>query len=103
MSGKNINSSVKEKKYPVRRCIGCGESFLKNDLIRVVRTPEGEIILDRTGKASGRGVYVCPKVECFKKGRKTGRFSSNLNSMIPDEIYEKIEKEIREIKEIGSI
>ena len=89
---------IKEKKYPVRRCIGCNGSFLKKELLRVVRTPEGDIILDKTGKASGRGVYVCPKTECFKKGRKSGRFSTNLEHMIPEDIYNRIEKEIKEIE-----
>ena len=58
------------KKIPLRRCAGCGEQKEKRALIRVVRTPEGEIKLDSTGKANGRGVYLCPDASCLKKARK---------------------------------
>lgn len=62
----------------------------KNELVRVVRTPDGNIILDKTGKLSGRGAYLCPKLSCFNKARKAKRFESALEVEIPAEIYEKL-------------
>ena len=83
------------KKIPLRKCTGCGEKFKKIDLIRVVRTPEGTIEIDRIGKAAGRGAYICRDPECFKRSRKARRLESNLECKIPDEIYEAIEEEIK--------
>ena len=79
---------------PERRCTGCGEHFPKNTLIRVLRTPEGEIILDVTGKRSGRGAYICKSIDCFKKARRARRIESSLECSVPDEIYERMEKEL---------
>ena len=84
----------KKKKTPERRCVGCGESKDKRELIRVVRTPEGEVCLDATGKKSGRGAYICHSLSCFKKARKSKRIESSLNISIPEEIYEKLESEL---------
>lgn len=84
------------KKIPVRRCVGCGEHFPKNTLIRVLRTPTGEITLDLIGKASGRGAYLCHSVECFRRARKSGRISASLECAIPDEVYERLEEKINE-------
>jgi len=92
-NGQNVN---KTKKMPERRCIGCMESFNKKDLIRVVRSAEGEVSLDFTGKKSGRGAYICKSPDCFKKARKSNRFGKNLNCEIPEEIYEKLEAELEE-------
>ena len=78
------------KKIPERKCLGCAERRPKNELIRVVRTPEGEILIDRTGKRSGRGAYLCPELACFNKARKAKRFESALEVEIPAEIYEKL-------------
>ncbi len=86
----------KTKKMPERRCIGCMESFNKKDLIRVVRSAEGEVSLDFTGKKSGRGAYICKNSACFKKAKKAGRFSKNLNCEVPDEIYRRLETELEE-------
>lgn len=83
-----------QKKTPERKCVGCGVSKEKKLLIRVVRDPEGNISLDATGKKSGRGAYLCPDPACFKKARKSKRLEGNLNSVIPDEIYERLEAEI---------
>ena len=82
------------KKVPQRRCVGCGESFPKSDLLRVVRTPEGEVVLDFTGKLNGRGAYVCKKAECFRTAGKKKRLSSNLSAEIPEEVLERLEREI---------
>ena len=83
-----------EKKIPTRRCTGCGEHFPKNTLIRVLRTPEGEIILDLTGKRNGRGAYICKNAACLKKARKSRRIESSLDCSISEELYEKMEEEL---------
>ena len=83
-----------QKRVPERKCVGCGVSKEKKSLIRVVRDPEGNIFLDATGKKSGRGAYICPSSTCFKKARKSKRLESNLNSVIPDDIYDRLEAEI---------
>ena len=85
---------MKMKKVPERRCVGCGESFPKSTLIRVVRTPEEDVVLDVTGKKNGRGAYICKKAECFRTARKKNRFSTNLSVAIPEEILDRLEAEI---------
>ena len=85
---------LKPKKIPERRCVGCGERKEKRELIRVLRTPEGEIVLDRTGKRSGRGAYLCPNAECLRKARKTRRLQTSLETEIPDSVFEALEREI---------
>lgn len=82
------------RKTPTRRCTGCGEHFPKNTLIRVLRTPEGEIILDLTGKKSGRGAYICKSSSCLKKARRAKRLESSLECAIPDAVYERMEEEL---------
>ena len=89
---------VKKKKIPERRCVGCNETKEKKQLIRVVRTPEGDVVLDATGKKSGRGAYICHSLSCFKKARKSKRLETGLNVQIPEEIYERLEKELSEEK-----
>ena len=84
------------KKQPERRCTGCGEHFPKSSLIRVVRSPEGEISLDFNGKKSGRGAYICPSEACFKKARKSNRIANILECSIPEEIYDEMQKCIAE-------
>ena len=91
-----------DKKIPMRRCVGCGESFPKKSLVRVVRTPEGEITLDDTGKLNGRGAYVCRSSECFKTARKKRRFASNLGSGIPEELLDSLEERIKAWEKEGS-
>ena len=86
------NSPV--RKIPTRRCTGCGEHFPKNTLIRVLRTPEGEVTLDLTGKMSGRGAYICKNPSCLKKARKSRRIESSLECAISEELYEKMEEEL---------
>lgn len=83
------------RKIPTRRCTGCGEHFPKNTLIRVLRTPEGEVVLDMTGKKSGRGAYICKSAACLKKARKGKRIEHSLECIISDELYEKMEEELR--------
>ncbi len=82
------------KKEPLRMCTGCGEMKPKAQLIRIVRSKDGEISLDATGKKSGRGAYVCKSVECFEKMRKSRRLEKAFSEKIPDEIFVKMEKEL---------
>ena len=84
-----------EKKVPLRRCAGCNEQKMKKELIRVVRTPEGGVELDRTGKANGRGVYLCPDVACLQKARKAKRLERSLEVSIPDEIWAVLEEHLK--------
>lgn len=82
------------KKTPLRQCVGCREMMPKKELLRVIRTPEEEVILDSTGKQNGRGAYLCKSVECFKKARKTKGLERSLKVAIPEEVYDKLEKEM---------
>ena len=86
--------NTSQKKIPVRRCVGCGEHLPKAELVRVLRTPEGEVVLDLTGKKSGRGAYICKKAQCLKKARKSRRIEASLECSIPDAVYDKMEEEI---------
>lgn len=82
------------KKKPERRCTGCGEHFPKTELIRIVRSPEGEISLDRSGRAAGRGAYLCHSPLCLRRARKSRRLEQNLACPIPDAVYEMLEGEL---------
>ena len=82
------------KKIPERRCVGCGEHFPKSELVRVLRTPDGEVVLDLTGKKSGRGAYICKAAACLKKARKSKRLDTSLECTIPTEVYDRMEEEI---------
>ena len=84
------------KKIPERMCSGCGEHRPKRELIRVVRSPEGEISLDLTGRKNGRGAYLCPRAECLQKARRARRIERSLGCPIPDEVYDDMEKELRQ-------
>lgn len=78
----------------MRMCTGCGEMFDKRELVRVVKSPEGEVSLDLTGKKSGRGAYVCKNIECLKKARKKKAFERAFSMQIEDAVYDKMEEEI---------
>ena len=82
------------KKIPLRQCIGCGEMKNKMEMIRVIKTPEGEILLDATGRKNGRGAYLCPSGECLKKAVKNKGLERSFKMAIPKEIYENLEKEM---------
>ena len=84
----------KVKKIPQRHCVGCRAMKDKKDLIRVVRTPEGEIVLDSTGKRSGRGAYLCPDPACLKKARKGRALERAFSLAIPDEVYDALEAQM---------
>ena len=85
---------MKVKKIPLRMCTGCMEMKPKKELIRVVKTPEGEVSVDLTGKKSGRGAYVCKNAECLEKAFKAKRLSRNLDVVIDEEIYNRLREEI---------
>lgn len=82
------------KKIPQRQCVGCREMKDKRELIRVVKSPEGEISLDFRGKKPGRGAYVCPNAECLKKARKSRALERAFSAQIPPEVYEALEQEM---------
>ena len=82
------------RKIPQRKCVGCGTSKDKKELIRVVRNAEGEISVDLTGKKNGRGAYVCKEAACLKKAQKAKRIERAFDCAIPDEIFEKMEQEL---------
>jgi len=87
---------MKARKIPERQCLGCNEHKPKIELLRVVKTPEGEILLDFTGKKSGRGAYICKDVKCLKKARKSKRIDANRGVSVPDEVYDRMERELSE-------
>ena len=87
---------MKTKKIPMRMCLGCGEMKPKRELIRVVKSKEGDISLDLTGKKSGRGAYICKIVVCFEKARKARKFERSFSCMISEDIYNSMEGELRE-------
>ena len=85
------------KKIPLRQCIGCGEMKSKKEMIRVIKTAEDQILLDATRRKNGRGAYLCPSMECFKKAVKGRGLERSFKMAIPREVYETLEKEMEEI------
>ncbi len=83
-----------QKKMPERMCIGCQTMHPKKELIRIVRSPEGEYSVDLTGKKSGRGAYLCRKRECFEQARKARRFEKSFQAQIDPVIYDDLEREL---------
>lgn len=82
------------KKVPLRQCIGCGEMKSKKEMIRVIKTADEEILLDATGRKNGRGAYLCPSMECFKKAVKNKGLERSFKMAIPKEVYDTLEKEM---------
>lgn len=82
------------KKIPMRRCLGCMESKSKKELIRIVKTKEGEISLDKTGKKSGRGAYICGNEDCLEKAIKAKRIEREFEVEIEEEIYALLRRDI---------
>ena len=92
---KNINTSgAKVKKIPMRQCLGCSEHKPKAELLRVVLSPDGDVSLDFTGKKSGRGAYICKNAACLKKAQKSRRIDKSLDTVSPDEVYERLAEEL---------
>ena len=84
------------KKIPLRQCVGCGEMKSKKEMMRVLKTPEDEIVLDLTGKKNGRGAYLCISRECLKNARKNKGLERSFKMSIPNEVYDSLEKEYDE-------
>ncbi len=84
----------RKKKIPLRKCVGCDQRKEKKELIRVVRSPEGDVDLDTTGKKSGRGAYICPHRDCLEKAFKNRRIEKNLEIKLPDTIKINLEEKI---------
>ncbi len=89
---------MKSKKIPMRKCLGCQESKPQKELIRIVRTPEGVICVDATGKMNGRGAYLCPSVQCFSAAKKSRRLESQFKTEIQSELLEKLNSRIAEFE-----
>ena len=83
-----------QKKIPQRQCMGCRERRPKRELIRVVRTPEGSVCLDFSGKMNGRGAYLCPDPECLKKALRSKALDRSLEVAIPEDVYDRLQKEM---------
>lgn len=83
-----------QKKIPMRQCLGCREMKPKKELIRVVRSPEGDISLDFRGKAPGRGAYICPNAQCLRKAVRARALEKAFSAQIPEEVYEKLNEEM---------
>ena len=86
---------MKEKKIPTRMCTGCGEMKPKSELVRVVRSPEGEISLDLTGRKNGRGSYICKNAACFNKALRKKAFERAFGVKLSDELANSIREEIK--------
>lgn len=85
------------KRIPQRQCIGCGEMKKKKEMLRVVKTPESDFVLDATGRKNGRGAYVCHSMECLQKAVKNKGLERSFKMPIPTQIYEALKKEMEEL------
>lgn len=85
---------MKPKKIPMRMCLGCNEMKPKKELIRMVKSPEGEVSLDFTGKMPGRGAYICRDSQCLAKVRKSRRFEKSFSCKIEESVYEVMANEL---------
>ena len=87
------------KKIPMRRCVGWCEMKTKKELVRVIKTPEDEILLDSTGRKNGRGAYLCTNLKCLQQARKSKGLERSLKMAIPEEVYDQLEKEMNTLAE----
>jgi predicted RNA-binding protein YlxR (DUF448 family) len=85
---------VRPKKVPQRTCVGCHQVKGKKELVRIVRDPEGKIFVDKTGKASGRGAYICPSVDCLEQAIKGKRLERALERSVPPEILSSLKEQL---------
>lgn len=88
---------MKNRKIPLRKCLGCGESKNKKELIRVVKNNENQVSVDLTGKLNGRGAYICPNLDCFENAYKGKKIARSLEIEITPEIYEKMREVIKDM------
>ena len=87
------------KKIPMRQCTGCREMKYKKDMIRVIKTAEGDICIDATGRKNGRGAYICPNSKCLSMAIKNHGLERSLKVAIPQEIYHQLEEEMKQVAE----
>ena len=87
------------KKIPMRQCVGCGQMKAKKEMVRVIKTPEEEIIIDTTGRKNGRGAYLCANPQCLKLARKSKGLERSLKAAIPGEVYDQLEEEMSALAE----
>lgn len=93
---------MRQKRIPMRKCVACQEMMNKKSLTRIVRTPEGEVTIDPSGKKSGRGAYLCTKVECFQLAKKKKALDRALKQSVSDEIYTHLEDDFIKVQpELG--
>lgn len=85
------------KKIPMRQCVGCREMKPKKELIRVVRSPEGEVSLDFKGKLPGRGAYVCPDAECLKRAKRSKALERAFSAPLPEDVWQALEAQMKEV------
>ncbi|MBR0397397.1 MAG: YlxR family protein [Eubacterium sp.] len=90
---------MKTKKIPMRKCVGCQERKEKKELIRVLRTPEGAVVLDTTGRANGRGAYLCRSAGCLQKAVRNKGLARSLEQEIPAEVLEALQKEMEALED----
>ena len=83
-----------KKKIPMRKCVGCGEMKPKKELMRILKTETGEFLVDADGKKNGRGAYICRSVECLRKAVKSKGLERSFKQQIPEEVYDRLEKEM---------
>ena len=89
---------LKQRKIPMRMCVGCREMKPKTTLLRVVKPQEADAYIDRTGKAAGRGAYVCGSIECLKKAEKSRALDRALDTKIEPDVYRQLEQQIAEVQ-----
>ena len=85
---------MKQRKVPLRICVGCQQTKQKREMLRLVRTPEGELLIDSSGKKSGRGAYLCPSEECFRQAFKSKRIQRALEINVPEEVWQALRQQI---------
>lgn len=90
-----------KKKIPMRKCVGCGEMKPKKELMRILKTENGEFVVDAAGKKNGRGAYLCRSVSCFQNAVKSRGLERSFKQEIPQEVYDRLEKEMGEIEKEG--
>lgn len=90
---------LKNKKVPLRKCVGCGEMKLKKELMRVICTQDNQFLLDTTGKKNGRGAYICNTTECLETAMKTKGLERSFKTAIPKEVYAQLQEEMNRIED----
>ena len=90
-----------KKKIPMRKCVGCGEMKMKKELMRILRTENGEFVVDAEGKKNGRGAYICTSAECFRKAVRNKGLERSFKQEIPQDVYDRLEKEMDSIEQKG--